>query len=213
MGKRGGKGGRERREGEGRGRGGEEHVGGRTHACPPVPALPPDVQPTVGTPCVGAQTSGSPRVPAAAAFPPCGFWSIVSLAAALGPACSCSPSALPVPPLFLLSRLLPRVSFPPPRPRGETLPPALSRCPGVLKWGGPHLDGAFPTVPVGGGGAFQQPLPARGVHPWAPDDRAGSGWGFRGSGGRMPAGCHTGPSCWCHPGSVESRGELGAAPW
>ena len=50
MGRGGGKGGGERREGEGRGRGGEEHVGGRTHACPPVPALPPDVQPIVGTP-------------------------------------------------------------------------------------------------------------------------------------------------------------------
>ena len=150
-----------RREGRGReeGRGGEREgrggARGRTDPrLPPSPRPAPRCPADCGDTCVGAQMSGRPRVPTAAAFPRCGFWSVVTLAAAMGPACSRSPSALPVPPLSLLSRLLPWVSFPPPRPRGETLPPARSRCPGVLKWGGAALGGGFPNSACWGWGCL-----------------------------------------------------------
>lgn len=71
-------------------------MGGGTHACSTVPILLPDVQPALGASCLGAQSCGRPRAPTAAAFAPAWIRERhVSLAAAVCPVCSCSPSSLP----------------------------------------------------------------------------------------------------------------------
>ena len=185
-------------------------MGGGTHACSPVPTLLPDVQPALGASCLGARGPGALRPPWQPLSPPRGFGSVVSLERVLR-----APALRPRP-LFLLSRLLPRVSFPAPRPGGETLPPARSRSPGVLRWGPAALGGAFPNSACWGG-AFQQPLPARGVQLWAPDGPAGSGWGCRASGGRTPArGVLAAPAAAepLVPSWVSGeQGKLGAAAW
>lgn len=116
----------------GEGRGGAR---GRRHPClspspRPAPRCPADCGATLRV----SLDERAPSGPRGSRSPPRGSCSVVSLAAAVCPACSCSPPALPVSPLSLLARLLPQVGFvsrpPPQRPGGETLLPACSRFPG-----------------------------------------------------------------------------------
>lgn len=194
MGEEGREGGEERREEDGGGRRGREDEGGRVgwgrggggargrrHPClSPSPALPLDVQPTGATLRVSLDERGDPSGPSDA-LSPRGSCSVVSLAAAVCPACSCSPPALP----SLLSPPRPPppsggfCSRPPPGPGGDP-PTCLLKIPRGPERGGAALGGAFPTVPVGVKSTFRQPLPACGVYLWAPDDPAGSRVGLQG---------------------------------
>lgn len=123
-----------RERGGGRGWGAEGWGGGgahgrRDHACSPVPTLLPDVQPAWGHGVWDPRCPGALGPPQQSLSPP--PWireRHVSLAAAVCPACSCSPSSvppLPPPPSGFVSCPQARRGDPP------TYSVKIPRCPEV----------------------------------------------------------------------------------